>query len=102
MSVIDKNWYRVVIDNWAQITVILGLISFIISKFLDLKIRKKEIQFSKLQENKILEIKLFYKSYHSVLLGLKEYLYQTEYGEHNPEIIKNIKNEIRIRFIETR
>ena len=26
----EKNWYQITIDNWAQITVLLGMISFII------------------------------------------------------------------------
>ena len=38
---LDPEWYQIIINNWAQITVFLGLIGFIVAKFIDRKIRKE-------------------------------------------------------------
>jgi len=91
-----KTWYQIVIDNWAQITVIVGVIGFIISKVIEVNIKKREIKYSKLQEKKIIEIKSFYKSYHALELALRDYLYQTEFGAHEKEIFRKIKERIDI------
>lgn len=95
----DKKWYEIVIDNWAQITILLGAIGYVIKLLTNYWLKKREITFSRLQENKILEIKEFYKSYQQLELALRSYLYQTEFGDHDPEIFFKIKENIRDKFI---
>lgn len=80
------------IENyWAQVAIIIGIIVFIVQKSYELKLKKKEIKFSRVQENKIIEIKAFYKSYQLLEMATKEYLHQTEFGEHSEEIFDRIK-----------
>jgi len=90
----EKNWYQIIIDNWAQITVLLGMISFITVTLVNWSLKKKEIKLSKLMEHKVIEIKAFLKSYHELELSLKNYLHQTEFGNHSPEIFKKIRENI--------
>jgi len=96
----EKKWYELLIENWAQITILFGLIGYIIKSLTDFWLRKKEITFSRLQENKILELKEFYKSYQQLEIALTEYLYQTEFGEHNSKIFQKIKENISRKFTD--
>ena len=96
----DKEWYEIVIENWSQIAILLGMIGFIIKSLTNFWLKKQEILFSRLQENKILEIKAFYKSYQKLNLELTTYLYQTRFGKHSLEIFNEIKENIRKRFVD--
>lgn len=95
-----ENLYNSLIRNWAQVLLVVGGIIFFIQKPYELRLKKKEIKFNKLQENKISEVKTFYKSYQSLFMSLKEYAYQTEFGAHEEEIFTKIKEDIRIKLIE--
>ena len=95
-----KDWYEIFIENWAQITVMIGAIGFVIKTITFYKLKKREITFSRLQENKILEIKTFYKSYQSLEIALREYLNQTKFGKHSPEIFNRINENIYSKFID--
>jgi hypothetical protein len=94
------KWYEIILNNWSQITVLLGAIGFVVQKLTDWRMRKREITFSKLQENKVLEIKSFYKSYLSLELALKDFLYQTQFGEHKDEIFRDQIETVRKCFID--
>lgn len=94
------NWYEIILDNWAQIVVIIGAIGFVIQQLVQFWLKKREITFSRLQENKILEIKEFYKSYQKLEIALRQFLYQTEFGTHKDEIFDEIKHRIRDCFID--
>lgn len=96
----NKSWYEIVIENWSQIAVLLGIISFIIKTIIDYRFKKREILFTRLQDNKIVEVKGFFKSYLKLELSLKAYHYQTLFGEHKKEIFSKQKEEIRVRFID--
>jgi len=111
MKIVDKPWYEIIFDHWAQICLLLGIASFIIQKYVDFvikkreveytfKIKKEEIQFSGLQENKILEIKSFFKSYQLLAIALQQYLHQTYFGEHSQEIFKKIDESVTEKFID--
>jgi len=91
----EITWYDIILNNWSQIAVILGVIGYIIQRITEWNLKKNEISFSKIQENKILEIKAFYKSYQGLLNALKHFLDQTEFGIHSPEIFNKIRDEIR-------
>ena len=82
----SKELYEFLVKGWVQILLIISGIAYFIQKGYELRLRKKEIKFSRLQENKILEIKSFYKSYQLLFLSLKQYAYQTEFGEHSDDI----------------
>jgi len=96
----EKHWYEIILDNWAQITVIIGSIGFVVQQLIHFWLKKREIIFSRLQENKILEIKDFYRSYQKLEIALRDYLYQTEFGTHDADIFAQIKNRIRECFFE--
>jgi hypothetical protein len=100
MKAPDKEWYDIVFQYWSQITVLIGIIGFCAGKFIELNNKKSEIRFSKLHENKILEIKLFYKSYQSARIALKRFYEQTMFGEHTQEILNNLSQEINEKLIE--
>lgn len=92
---------REFIENyWTQVAIVIGVIVFIVQKSYELKLKKKEIKFSRVQENKIIEIKAFYKSYRLLEMATKEYLHQTEFGEHSEENFDRIKKNIREKFID--
>jgi len=94
MSEIQKKWYDVIFDNWEQIVFILGSIGVVFTAIMNWIYKKKEVRFSRLHENKIIEIKDFYKSYLALEQVIKNYYYQTEFGQHDDEIFKNIKLRI--------
>ena len=96
----DKKWYSLIIENWSQIAIILGIIGYIIKTVLAWKIKKYEISFFKVQENKINEVKSFYKSYQALRISLEKYINQTEFGIHDQKIFTEIKNEIDKCFID--
>ena len=100
MKVEAKEWYETIFEYWAQITVLLGIIGFCIGKILEFNIKKNEIRFSKLHENKILEIKTYYKSYQSLRNALQRFYNQTVFGTHSEEIFKSLSNDISEKFIE--
>ncbi len=100
IQVIQKEWYDIVFDHWAQIAFFLGFIGFCIKTFVDLEMKKREIRFSRVQENKILEIKNYYKSYQLLEIALQRYLRQTYHGEHKQEIFDEITKEILDKFID--
>ena len=87
-------------DYWSQVVLILGLIGYIIQTLTSFYIKKKEINFSKLQEHKISEVKIFFRSYQQLEVSLKDYLHQTKFGEHSPEIFQKIRVNIYERFQE--
>jgi hypothetical protein len=93
-------WWKIILENWSQITVLLGVFGYIIKTLTDWKFKKNEISFSKIQEAKILEIKSFYKSYQSLEISLKNFINQTEFGEHKHEIFNAIREQIRGCFID--
>lgn len=91
---------KYILENyWSQIVVIIGAIGFFTQKLFELSIKKKEIRFSRLQENKILEIKKFYKSYQELRISLEDFLHETEYGALNSDSLKSIKQNIREKFV---
>jgi hypothetical protein len=90
-----KTWYELIIINWSQITVILGVIGYIVTTLVNWNLRKTEISFTKVQEQKILEIKEFYKSYQKLEYSLYTFLNQTNFGSHEPEILNDIRKQIQ-------
>jgi len=90
----DKSWYNVVLENWSQIVVLLGMISYLIQILINWNLKKNEISFSKIQENKIQEVMSFYKSYQALRIALESFLNQTMFGEHSDEKL----NEIRVHI----
>ena len=100
MKEVQNTWWNIIIENWAQITVILGIIAFIIKTFIDWKLKKSEISFSRIQEAKILEIMSFYKSFQSLKISLNKFINQTEYGKHSNEIFNDIREQIKECFID--
>jgi len=96
----NKSFYEIIIENWAQITVLIGAVVVFIQTISSFWLKKREMTFSRIQENKILEIKAFYKSYQQLELALGEYVNQTRFGEHTIEIFNIIKENIRIKFID--
>jgi|GEM_PF-1920563 len=100
MSGNSKLWWEIILENWAQTAVILGFISYIIKTIIEWKLNKYKISFSKIQENKIIEVKAFYKSYQTFTLSLKSFLDQTEFGEHKPEIFDKLRRDIRESYID--
>lgn len=95
-----KEWYDVIFDHWAQITVLLGIIGFFFQKAIESKMKKAEIRFSRLHENKILEIKTYYKSYQLLEIALQDYFNQIYHGVHSSEIFKEIHSKIIDKFID--
>jgi hypothetical protein len=89
------TWWEIILENWAQITVLLGAVGYILKTMTDWKFKKNEISFSKIQEAKILEIKSFYKSYQALEISLRIFINQTEFGEHSTEIFNKIRERIR-------
>ena len=100
MSEVQKKWYDIIFDNWAQIVFILGSIGVVFTAFMNWIYKKREVRFTRLHENKIIEIKEFYKSYLALEQEIKKYYYQTEFGQHDDEIFKNIKLKISEALID--
>lgn len=94
MSEVQKKWYDIIFDNWEQIVFILGSLGVVFTAFMNWIYKKRVVKFSRLHENKIIEIKDFYKSYLTLEQEIKKYYYQTEFGQHDDEIFKNIKFKI--------
>ncbi|WP_299160915.1 hypothetical protein [uncultured Tenacibaculum sp.] len=99
MNEVDK-WYDIVIKNWAQITVLLGVLGSVLKVISSWSIKKKEISYSKLQENRLLEIRSFYKSYQTLKNSLERFLNQTEFGLHDHKILNDIAKTIKNNFID--
>lgn len=89
----NKEWIELIFDNWSQITVLLGVIGFIIKTMVDLKVRKQEIKFSYLQQSKKAEVKEFYKYYLELERKLKEYLFITAQNQEDR------KQEVRVELL---
>ena len=96
----EKHWYEIILENWAQITVLIGIVGITLQQLIQYLLKKREITFGRLQENKILEIKAFYKSYQKLNIVLWDYLVQTEFGKHDKEIFNEMKSKIRKHFID--
>ncbi|TSE03938.1 hypothetical protein [Aquimarina algiphila] len=86
---------KLIVENWAQITVVLGIIGYIIKLFLDSNFKKKEISFLKIQEMKLIETKVFFQSYQSFSIALEQYINQLFHGLHSEEIFNKFRKEIR-------
>lgn len=91
----DKSWYSIVLENWSQIAVLLGIIGYIIQLLVNWHIKKLEISFSKVQEMRIQEVKAFYKSYKALRTALTNFLNQTIFGPVSDEEYRKILNETR-------
>ena len=89
-----------IIENWAQVTVVLGMISYIIKLFVESSFKKREISFSKIQEMKLAETKSFFQSYQSFRISLEQFINQIYFGSHSDDIFKNIRKEIRACHID--
>ena len=63
---------------WSQIIVLLTAVGVIIIIFLDWDVKKKEIIFDKVKENKIKELKNFYKCFTEVESHLRRWRYSIE------------------------
>jgi len=87
----EKKWIEIISDNWSQIAVILGIVGYVIEKLTVFFLKKKEITFSRLQENKILEIRIFYKSYQTLNIALLTYLEQMLQEKDHKTFEKNIE-----------
>jgi hypothetical protein len=96
----DIQWYEFIINNWTQAVFILGVIGYIIKLLIDWDIKKSEISFQKIQENKLIEAKEFFKSYQSLRISLQSFLSQTEYGKHSDDIFNEIRAKIRENYID--
>ncbi len=83
-----------VIRFWSQITVVIGAFGIFLKIIFDYKVRQKEIKYSSLYENKILEIKSYYKSYHTFSVALQEFYFQIHFGKHDEEIFQAIRQRI--------
>lgn len=95
-----KNIWEIVFGNWAQITVLFGVIGYIFKTITDWRFKKSEISYSRIQESKILEVKSFYKSYQRLEISLRRFINQTEFGEHSNEIFNEIRKDIRDSLID--
>ncbi|MCF6295036.1 MAG: hypothetical protein L3J25_05055 [Flavobacteriaceae bacterium] len=89
-----KNWYDIILANWAQIVFLLGSLGVLFTAFINWRYKVNEIRYSKLHENKIVEIKAFYKSFLDLETKVKKYFYQVEFGQHSDEIFDRIWLEI--------
>jgi len=96
----EQKWYQIILNNWSQIVVVLGSIGFVIRTLTIYWLKRREITFSRIQENKILEIKVFYKSYQSLEIALMTYLNQISFGEHSNEIFRKNREDIYSKFID--
>lgn len=95
-----KDWLEVIVKYWPQLVVLIGSIIIILQKIVELVLKRKEIKFSRIQENKVLEIKSFYKSYQGLFIVLRRFAYQTEFGDLNEEGIQKLKQEITQKLDE--
>lgn len=96
----SKKWYEIIFEHWTQIVFILGSIGVVFTAIMNWYYKKKEIRFSRLQENKIIEIKDFYKSYFNLETEIKKYYFQVEYGAHSEEIFNEIRSKISIATLD--
>lgn len=94
----EKKWYEIVLNYWAQISVLLGTIGFVISTITKHFLKKQVIIFSSLQENKILEIKTFYKSYLELIIALSEFTFQNGFIDTDPETLKKMNEKISVNL----
>jgi len=91
---------KFITDYWAQLTVIIGCIGFVLKTIIESYNKKKEIRFSRLHENKILEIKNYYKSYQKLRVALLRLHFQLQFRGREEEILKKLGENIAKRFIK--
>lgn len=96
----DIQWYEFVINNVAEIVLILGAIFGSIKLLIDWDVKKREISFTKIQENKLIEAKEFFKSYQSLRNSLQFFFNQTLHGVHKNEIFDKIRDDIQENYID--
>lgn len=96
------NWSDVIFKNWSQIVLFLGAIGYIIKSFTEWKFKKYEISFYKIQENKILEVKNFYKCYNQLDAALFTFTQQTLDEQVMNEKAKELRYNIDIAYVELR
>ncbi len=94
MDEIQRKWYEIVFDNWEQIFFILGSLGFLLTAIINWFYKKKEIKFAKLHETKVIEIKDFFRSYLKYEHEVKNFFYQTEFGQHYEKTFQTINIEI--------
>jgi hypothetical protein len=87
-------------NNVAEIVLILGVIFGIVKLFIDWDVKKREISFTKIQENKLIEAKEFFKSYQSLRNSLQFFFNQTRHGMHKNEVFDKIRDEIQENYID--
>lgn len=92
--------YDLIKSYWAQIALIIGIISSVLNELIRSNTKIKEIKFSKLQDQKIAEITAFYKSYQKVLLSLNWYINYTKFGQHEKTKIELISKKCVNSLIE--
>ena len=77
------------IKSFSEIVVIMGGLYGFSKLFINWSIKKKEISFTKIQENKLLEAKEFFKSYQSLRISLESFFNQTRFGKHSIDIFND-------------
>lgn len=96
----SRKWYEIIFQNWTQIVFILGSIGIVFTAIMNWYYKKREIRYSRLHENKIIEIKDFYKSFFNLETEIKKYYYQAEMGTHSEQIFNEIRSKISIATLD--
>lgn len=89
----DSFWHFLT-EYWAQITVLVMALGWIIQTLVNWNLKKSEIKYSALHQQKLHEVKEFYQAYIGLHDALHGYLIKTAEGKDE------LKTEMRIKTIE--
>jgi len=81
-------------EYWAQLTLLIGAIGYCLKSVLDLFLKRFEIKFSALHENRVEQIKVFYKAHLDLELKIREYYHRTMFSKF--EDIDKFKLQIEL------
>lgn len=102
----NQEWVLTLRDSWSQITVLLGAAGVIIKMFIDWRVKKQEIKFHYLQQNKKSEVKEFYRHFLEFENKLKQYLFRAaqsqEVGWEFREELAKSWNRFNLNFYHVR
>ncbi len=81
-----------IIEYWSQLTFILLGVGYVIKTICDAILKKREITYSQVTQNKISELKLYIKSYNELVFLLKEYHFAA--GQNQKSKLPDIQEKV--------
>jgi hypothetical protein len=87
-------------NNWSQLTVIIGILSYIVKQYFNYRLKKQELNYKHVLDNRIKEFKEFYKVFFELKNEIEQFGFQMEFGKHDQDDFYKYRNSINQLFNE--